>query len=484
MFQNKSIVILRTFTSQEVRQFDEYLRSPFFNKNQTIIQAFDIIKAWFPLFEHPNLERTLLYKLIFNNEQFDEQKLRYLMTDLTKHLEEYLCYKAISEEQIFKYHLLLYTYRLRRLDKAFLNTLKLAEKALNDQPRRDVSHAFYQYLIEEDRYRFMSDRREHLHETNLQQVVDNLDKYYILNKMRYSAEIINNKNVVAINYKLFLYDEIMNHIRHNPLDYVPSAKIYYNIILTLTEPENKIHYTNLLDLLKEHHQLFSKEEIFEMYVYAKNYCIRKINHGDVEYIRELFDLYKVMLKDRIIFKENYLSQFDYKNIVYLGLRISEFDWVKNFISKYNEHLDPAIRQNAYTFNMAYYHFFQNNYDEVLTLLRSVEFTDFYYHLDSKSLLLKTYFELEETEALFSLIEAFKVYIKRNNLIPAYQKTGYINMIKLSSKLYKWKLNPKNNIQDIVDEFNNTKPVVDVLWMRKKLETLQSLSEKLTGNWRK
>ena len=134
--------------------------------------------------------------------------------------------------------------------------------------------------------------------------------------------------------------------------------------------------------------------------------------------------------------------------------------------------------------MAYYHFFQNNYDEVLTLLRSVEFTDFYYHLDSKSLLLKTYFELEETEALFSLIEAFKVYIKRNNLIPAYQKTGYINMIKLSSKLYKWKLNPKNNIQDIVDEFNNTKPVVDVLWMRKKLETLQSLSEKLTGNWRK
>ena len=58
------------------------------------------------------------------------------------------------------------------------------------------------------------------------------------------------------------------------------------------------------------------------------------------------------------------------------------------------------------------------------------------------------------------------------------------MIKLSSKLYKWKLNPKNNIQDIVDEFNNTKPVVDVLWMRKKLETLQSLAEKLTGNWRK
>ncbi|MEZ5013193.1 MAG: hypothetical protein R2794_02780 [Chitinophagales bacterium] len=484
MFQNKSIGILKTFTNQELRQFDEYLRSPFFNKNQTILQAFELIRSFHPAYDHPDLERTRLFKRIFGVDAYDEQKLRYLMTDLTKQLEEFLCIKAISDEQLFKYHLLLYTYRMRRLDKAFLNTLKLAEKALNDQPRRDVSHAFYEYLFEEDRYRFMSERTEHLHETNLQNVVDNLDKYYILNKMRYCAEIINNKNVVAINYKLFLYDEIMNHIRHNPLDYMPAAKIYYNIILTLTEPENKAHYNNLLELLKEHHQLFSKEEIYDMYVYAKNYCIRKINHGDIIFIEELFELYKVMLRDKIILKDNLLSQFDYKNIVYLGLRVNAFDWVKNFIIKYNENLDPASRKNAYTYNMAYFHFFQQNYDEVLTLLRSVEFTDFYYHLDSKSLLLKTYFELGESDAFFSLVEAFKVYIKRNNLIPSYQKAGYNNMIKLTSKLFKWKLNPKHNLESLTEEFGNTKPVVDILWIRKKLEEASTRAERLSPSWRK
>ncbi len=484
MFQNKSIIILKTLTPQELRQFDDYLRSPFFNKNQIVIQAFETLKAMYPAFENLNLERTKLFKLIYDDEQFDEQKLRYLMTDLTKHLEEYLCYKAIADEQLFKYHLLLLTYRNRKLDKPFSNTLKLAEKFLHDQQRRDVSHSFYEYLIEEDKYRFASDRREHLHETNLQKVVDNLDKYYILNKMRYCAEIINNKNVVAINYKLFLYEEIMNHIRHNPLDYVPAAKIYYNIILTLTDAENKIHYTTLLQLLQEHHNLFSKDEIFDMYVYAKNYCIRKINHGDTEYIKELFDLYNVMLKERIIFKDNQLSQFDYKNIVYLGLRSDEFEWVKNFIVKYNENLDAGIRNNAYTYNMAYYHFFQKNYDEVLTLLSSVEFTDFYYHLDSKSLLLKTYFELEETEALFSLIEAFKVYIKRNSLIPPYQKTIYSNLIKFVSKLYKWKLNPNKNIDVLLTEIENTKQIADILWLRKKIEEVRQPSHKLNGSWRR
>ncbi|MBC8173871.1 MAG: hypothetical protein H7X71_08200 [Chitinophagales bacterium] len=484
MFQNKSIVILRTFTPQEMRQFDEYLRSPFFNKNQTIVQLFEILKLNYPLFESQNIERTNLYTRVYGSEKFDEQKLRYLMTDLTKHLEEYLCYKAITDEELFKMHLLLYTYRLRKLEKPFFATLKIAEKTLEEWPRRDVSHAFYEYLIEEDKYKFESDRKEHLLKSNLQKVVNDLDKYYILNKMRYSAEIINNKNVVAINYKLFLYEEIMNHLRNNPLDHVPAAKVYYYVILTVTEPENKQHYKNLLTSLEENKNIFSKDELFDLYVYAKNFCIRKINQGYTEYIRELFDLYKIILHNKIIFKDNSLSQFDYKNIVYLGLRVDELDWVKNFIIKYNEYLDLKFRKNAYTYNMASYFYFINNYDEALTLLRSVEFTDIYYHLDSKSLLLKIYYEQEETEAFFSLVEAFKVYIKRHPLIPNAQKTTYNNMIKYVSKLFKWKLNPKNNVEEMAAEIESTKPLADINWIRKKVEEARRIEEKLSGSWRK
>ena len=51
-------------------------------------------------------------------------------------------------------------------------------------------------------------------------------------------------------------------------------------------------------------------------------------------------------------------------------------------------------------------------------------------------------------------------------------------------MYKWKLNPRQKIDDIVAEFNNTKPVVDVIWIRKKLEDLKSKAEKMSGSWRK
>ena len=484
MYQNKAIQILKTFSAQEMRQMADFVASPFFNKNETVTLLFGILMECHPDFTAPIIERERLFTAVLGDIPYDEQKLRYLLTDLTKLIEEFICYKAVDEEALFKYHLLLYSYRQRGLDKPFINTMKQAEKLLESWPRRDVSHAFYQYLIEEDKYRFTSVQKEHLLESNLQSVVDNLDKYFILNKMRYSAEIINNRNVVAINYRLFLYEEIMNHLRHNPLDHVPAAKIYYNIILTLTEPENKQHYDTLLELLKEHKDLFSQDELFDMYVYAKNFSIRKINNGHTEFMKELFNLYKVILGNRIIFRENYLSQWDYKNIIYLGLRLEEYELVKGFIHDYNESLDPRYRKNAYTYNMAYYHFFKGEYDETLTMLRSVEFTDVYYHLDSKSLLLKTYYELEATEAFFSLVEAFKVYIKRNKQIPAHQKSNYNNLIKYVTKLYKWKLNPRKNLDELAAEMERTKPIADIIWLRKKLEEVRQIDAKITGTWRK
>ena len=158
--------------------------------------------------------------------------------------------------------------------------------------------------------------------------------------------------------------------------------------------------------------------------------------------------------------------------------------MKSFIEEYNDQLDPRYRKNAYTYNMAYYHFFLGEYDETLTMLRSVEFTDVYYHLDSKSLLLKTYYELGETEAFLSLVEAFKIYIKRNKLIPVNQKNNYNNLIRFVTKLYKWKLSPRNNLQEIASEIERTKPIADVIWLRKKLEEAEQIAAKHSGSWRK
>ena len=45
MLESKPIRILKTFTPWEIKSLDEYIRSPFFNKNERVLRAWEIIKA-------------------------------------------------------------------------------------------------------------------------------------------------------------------------------------------------------------------------------------------------------------------------------------------------------------------------------------------------------------------------------------------------------------------------------------------------------
>ena len=72
----------------------------------------------------------------------------------------------------------------------------------------------------------------------------------------------------------------------------------------------------------------------------------------------------------------------------------------------------------------------------------MEFTDTTYHTGAKIIQLKSYYELDETEALFALIEAFKKYVLRNKEIAAYRKKANANFLRLVKKVYRLKTNAK------------------------------------------
>src|SRR5690606_2223412 len=121
-----------------------------------------------------------------------------------------------------------------------------------------------------------------------------------------------------------------------------------------------------------------------------------------------------------------LTPWSFKNIVTNGLRLSEFDWVEKFIHDYSSRLDEKHRENAVTFNLAQLFFYKKDYPKVISHLSQVEYEDITYNLNSKTLLMASYFELDELEALNSLLDTFRVYLNRNKKIPATRRKHYLN----------------------------------------------------------
>lgn len=134
-----------------------------------------------------------------------------------------------------------------------------------------------------------------------------------------------------------------------------------------------------------------------------NYSLKRMNSGEKEYIRETFELYVKFLEKGLLHVKGKISPWSFKNIVTTGLRLSEFDWVENFIHAYSHDLDERYRNNAMTFNLAQFYFYKKDYANVITLLSKVEYDDITYNLNSKTLLMASYYELDELEALNSLL---------------------------------------------------------------------------------
>ena len=105
-------------------------------------------------------------------------------------------------------------------------------------------------------------------------------------------------------------------------------------------------------------------------------------------------------------------------------------------------------------------------------MSNVEYEDVSYNLVSKSMLIATYFEMDEQEPLYSLFESFRVYLNRHNSIPDHRRKNYKNLIKFTKKLTKIMPGDQKAIGKIKEEVASSKNIASVNWLKEKIAELE------------
>lgn len=479
----KTILVntLKSLSKREVNKFVAYVTSPFFNKHEKIKTLVTYLAPHYPSFIHPALAKKKVYNLLFPENRYNELKINNLISDTLKLLEGYLVQLSLKDEAVLNHKLLLKQLRQRRLDKHFQRTMRQSQRQQAKQAVHDYRFFYHNYLLEEEADLFYVAKERRLKDKSLQNKVDQLDIFYLSAKLRACCEMINRQNVISQQYELRLLPEMLTYLQHNLAYYhdYPAVTIYYQILMTLLHPDKEEHYPQLMQQLDTHAQQFPQEEAMGMYDYARNYCIKQINNGKTNYLEELFLLYEQVLAKNLLLEEGYILQWDYKNIVTLGLIMRKFDWTEQFILTYRNKLRTEIAENAFYYNLASLYYGKQDYTKSLELLQKVVFTDVAYYLGGKSLLLKIYYDTNQSEPLYSLVDAMKVYLTRNKVISKYQSNIYKNLLRFAKKAYKIKENTpfwsqekrKQNIDTLKKQIISTKQIANVSWLRQKIEEL-------------
>ena len=488
MTDNKLYIVLTYFDRIEQNRLRKYIRSPYFNVNETLMDLFDIIIQYIDKNEGKIEKRKRskldtshlltkegIWQKLFKIEPYNDTRFRKLSSELLKLVEGYLAQEIYENKPLQQINYLFEAVGDKRIEKLYTSTERNARLISTHQNLKPADYYYYQYLIEKNYYESLDVDMQRGEKSNVEKIINYLDEFYLAEKLKWYDSLLSRKSIVNHDFKVLFIDEIIEHIQKYPYEHNIVISIYTKVLLTRIYEDIEQNFHDLCSLLEKNIDKFSKTEQYELYSCALNYCIRKFNKGESKFMSLYHELFEKMLENEVAFyaiSDGSLSPWDFKNTILFSLRLGKYEWTENFIQKYKNRLPKEFRDNAVSYNLALVYFYQKKFNKVMELLREVEYEDISYSLGSKSMLMAIYYEQDELDALFSLSDSFKTFLSRHKDINDGLRNPYLQYIHFVRKLTKIKNGDKKSIEQIRQEIKDAKGVASEKWLLEKLAELE------------
>lgn len=473
MQKSKLFTFLQALSPKEQKMVADFFCQPYYTQKHP--EMGELLGYLLTHIATPDLvERKLVFTHVYPNMPYKDLKLRHLAAEVLQHAEQALAAMHTTSDA-YQLHLqLMDLYRSRRMVKHYTGVSNTLERMFAQDEQRNADFYHKNYLFWQNKDLFTENRNEPEKQAYLSQASEALDVFYLSSKLRMAAQMATLKKVVETPHTLQLVNDLLLLVQSgNWLQYT-SVALYYHILMTLAEPDKLEHFEELNRLFTAQNNKLPIDEAREIYYFLLNYCAVKINSGQTQYLQEVLNLYQLGLDTRLIFEEQELSPWNYKNIVTTCLRLGNYEWAYTFLHQYQPNLPLKHRNNAFTYNLANYYFFKEDYNRVLQLLQQVTYDEVFYSLDARSLLLKTYYELGEYEALQSLIDSFRQWLNRTHELSKARQQTYRNLLYFMRKLIHLPYSKRGNKRAaLLAEIKKTPSIADKRWL------LQQVADTLT-----
>lgn len=435
MHHSKLILLLQSLDKSEIRAFSDFAGSSYFNKNEALVRFFDLLKPFGDqAFRHSDLTREAIWGRFCPDRSYDEKELNYLMSQLTKLLERFLGQRQFEQDGVQQEIYQLEAHLERGLDKGYRFLARQTSARLRDQADRTASalrQAFDLARLEEIAFSNQGIRKSN---PSLQAASDRFDEYFLSKKLTYLCALLDYRKQFPGQYNIAMLPEIRSALQSGEYDHNPQIAIHGRLLEMQIDPGNTRLFFEFRQLLSEFKNRLVQKDATDLYLHGINYCIQQVRHGQAAFAETLLSLYEEALQEGFLLQDGHISPWTYKNVVKLGLGLNQFDRVEQFIVEYTDLLPENQKTDAFQFNMADLHYHRKDYDQALDHLKNVEFTDIHYKLDARVILCKVYFETGESEALLSLLSAFRIFLMRSGNISRQVKEPYLNFISILGKL--------------------------------------------------
>lgn len=444
MQKTKLAQLLNKLEETEVKAFNKFLASPYFNNSPVIIRYWEQLKKNLSQLDAPSLHAEKLFKKLFPKEEFQEKKLRQIRSRLLKLLEEFLVIEQLKKDN--------YAYKKRVADVYFEKELKLEFEKRYQLLLKDLK--VEDFLTGEQLHRKLSLYHQlyfnHLHTKRdeypkyLSASTDLLESYYERQKQLYALEWFSHQERYshAIPTLILQYKKGLHTNGSELTDTLES--IYKNMLklfLVPQEMEKTAYYLCKDQLTKNYYHLGSKEKNIFLKLLI-NFCITRFKEGK-QLDEELFYLYDLGLSDNSIFVNEKITNLTFLSIVINASKLKKIDWARSFVNLEKWRLYEDKKETYLGFAEAAILFYSDNFKDCLKLISNLDYTYFtLMEVVKRELQIRAAFEIYINDSsykttILSFILNLEKYLNRKIVLSIRKKEACFQFIKLLKMVIQW-----------------------------------------------
>jgi len=473
MNRTKLEQVLNEIHKKDYKKLVRFIDSPYFNVN-------DQLKHLLSYFlDKQNAKKTEdnnsnIWKIIGAKGEFSDVRFRKYQSDLLQLVLKFIAVEQLFEETTELQHFTIKGARNKQIKSIESSLFRSVDSKIEKNNFQSVDNLHLKLEIEKERY-LSKYQYERVKSTNLSTILSLLDQYYISEKFKFSTVLAIRSKLISKDSSVFFLDALITEIDKSQITLDPLGKIYKLVLQTqISEQKSEQAFAELEEILGDPNTKLSNDEVYFIYASLINFCVAKINKGNTEYLQRLFNINESLLDyEELLDKGQILDSANFKNIIITALRIGKSDWAERFALNYSKYLKGESKENLLRFQLGVIYFYKKEFEKVIEILRDFEFKDLLDNLRTKVTLIQTYYELNEYEALDSLLRSLRTYITRHKELDSGRRSNYKNLIKIMSQLIQVIPGDKKKITKIKNTLADMKGIaVNRAWIEEKIAELE------------
>lgn len=488
----KVIEILKTFSEKELKEFNTFLASPFFNESRKLKCLFTELIEFYPGFDPEEMSEEKLSRKISPELEYNKSTMKTLFFELANSAEEFLKISNFRSKQLKTEDYLREEYFKRKLYKYVEQNSEKTIMQLDAEKDYSLDYYLDRFKVITDKCNLIKANKLHYNQDYINSFMKFLnERAKILTHLITSELLIQNNMVHTLkkNYEIsdddnFIYklfnkidiEELLKFIIKESDDSVGSVIFELQLAnyRALSDFDNEDHYHKFKKLLVGNIHKLSKDEVYSYIIMLIKYCHYKPvqNKSGFDFKKELFSIYKFILSKKLyeIGVHNYFPIELYRLVLKLGLEMGKFSWTLNFIRKYNPMLNSDVRKNMYNYSLAEYYFHKKRFDKAMRYFHKIELNHFVLRVDIKNLMLMTYYELDLFENALSLIDSYKHFLSNTIVLSDIEKNKCRNFITVVQNMIRYRTSVKPVSKNILLK-NLEADMHNKVWVNERFQLL-------------